>query len=62
MSWRPADGERRQSYCPDCGTRGEPSTVSFTPATRTITYKCRACGLEWIIRTVPANALAGERN
>ena len=63
MAWRPSDGERRNSYCPQCGVRGEPTTVSFSrtaPVTRTITYKCAACAIEWIARIAPADALTGE--
>jgi hypothetical protein len=43
--------------------RGEPTTVSFSrtaPVTRTITYKCAACAIEWIARIAPADALTGE--
>jgi hypothetical protein len=61
MPWRPPDGERRNSYCPRCGVRGEPTTVSFsrtTPITRTITYMCRTCGIEWIARIAVRDALA----
>ena len=64
MPWSPADGERRNSYCSQCGTRGEPTTVSFsrtTPITRTITYKCVSCGIEWIARIAPSNALMDEK-
>jgi predicted RNA-binding Zn-ribbon protein involved in translation (DUF1610 family) len=63
MPWRPSDGERRNSYCSQCGKRGEPTTVSFSrtvPPTRTITYKCLDCGIEWIARIAPCDALAGE--
>ena len=57
MIWDPADGERRNSYCPvpECGTRGNPTSVSFGPGGRMISYKCPACGQEWLVqRPAPA--------
>src|SRR4051812_47591648 len=43
--------ERRQSYCPACGTRGNPTTVFFGPDGRTFSYKCPECAQEWLVQT-----------
>jgi predicted RNA-binding Zn-ribbon protein involved in translation (DUF1610 family) len=58
---RDPDGpERRQSYCPDCGERGKPSTVTFLAKLRIITYKCDNCGSEWIIQTEAGSAFTNN--
>lgn len=58
MSPKPAV-ERRKSYCPECGTRGNPTTVTFGTDARTISYKCSNCGQEWLIHT-PNHELTPE--
>jgi predicted RNA-binding Zn-ribbon protein involved in translation (DUF1610 family) len=50
MAWDPAHGERRRSYCPECAKhRRTPSSVTFAPGLRTVSYKCPACGQEWLV-------------
>jgi DNA-directed RNA polymerase subunit RPC12/RpoP len=51
--------ERRKSYCPECGTRGNPTTVTFGSESRTISYKCSTCGVEWLAQT-PNQELTAE--
>ena len=51
--------ERRKSFCPQCGNRGNPTSVSFGAETRTYSYKCSECGLEWLVHT-PLQELTPE--
>ncbi len=51
--------ERRKSYCPQCNTRGNPTSVSFGAEARTYSYKCSECGQEWLIHT-PLHELTPE--
>lgn len=57
-----SDGERRQSYCPECGERGSPATVSFGPKGRVISYKCPACGQEWLVQTESPPAVSDRES
>jgi hypothetical protein len=52
------------SYCPRCGTRGNPTSVSFNVSTRITSFKCvdADCGAEWIVQmpAAPADAKTSD--
>lgn len=61
MTVQNSDVERRSSYCPNCiDTRGEVTTVTFGAVVRTISYKCRECGQEWLVQAPVTAADAHE--
>jgi rubredoxin len=43
--------ERRQSYCPNCHTRGIPFRINTALGLLLITYRCEACGYEWTVQS-----------
>jgi hypothetical protein len=52
--------DRRQSYCPNCGTRATPTAVALQPMLRVTTYGCGTCQHEWRVQRM-ARAITRSR-